>query len=78
MTAVNVTVSAVGVLAGAFDETVKQIGYWERELEAHPDAITRIPYGPPTCAPRSPPSRLGLVYGSRPRCRYGRRDREAR
>ena len=62
MTAVNVTVSAVGVLAGAFDETVKQIGYWERELEAHPDAFTRIHTAADLRAAKSS-GRLGLVFG---------------
>jgi membrane dipeptidase len=62
LTAVNVTVSAVGVLAGAFDETIKQIGFWERELDAHPDALMRIGSAADLRAAKAS-GRLGLIYG---------------
>ena len=62
LTAINVTVSAVGVLAGAFDDTVKQIAYWEREIDAHPDALTRIGSAADLRAAKAS-GKVGLIFG---------------
>ncbi|HYB53447.1 MAG TPA: peptidase M19, partial [Thermoanaerobaculia bacterium] len=42
VTAANVTVGPVGAVAGAFEETVKQIAYWEREIDTRPDALMKV------------------------------------
>ncbi len=62
ITAVNLTVSAVGVVAGAFEETVKQIGYWERELDRHRGALMKVVSATDLQAAKSS-GRLGLIYG---------------
>lgn len=62
LTAVNVTVSAVGVLTGAFEETVKGIAYWEQELALHPDVLLKIRSAADLQTARDT-GRLGLIYG---------------
>ena len=62
VTAVNITVSSVGVLEGAFESTVRQIGFWERELDRHPDVLTRVRSAADLRAAKSS-GRLGLIYG---------------
>jgi membrane dipeptidase len=62
LTAVNLTVSAVGVVAGAFENTVKQIGYWERELDRHRDVLMKVVSVSDLRAAKSS-GRLGLIYG---------------
>src|SRR5262245_19777578 len=45
VTAVNLTVSAVGNDPSAFDETLKSIAWAEREIAAHPDVLMKITSG---------------------------------
>ena len=62
ITAVNVTVSGGGRGHASFDDTVRELGYWERELAAHPDVFTKIrTVADLTSAKRA--GRLGLIYG---------------
>src|SRR5581483_6016317 len=42
LTAVNLTVGALGSGADVFEATFKTIGGWEREIDAHPDLLMRI------------------------------------
>ncbi len=62
VTAVNVTVSAVGVLEGAFEKTVRYISSWERELDAHPEALMKVRASSDLTAAKAS-GRVGLIYG---------------
>ncbi|HTO87255.1 MAG TPA: membrane dipeptidase [Thermoanaerobaculia bacterium] len=62
VTAVNLTVSAVGVLQGAFPQTVDQIGFWDREVNKHPDALVKVRSAADIRAAKSS-GRFGLIYG---------------
>lgn len=42
MTAVNVTVNGNGVGATAFEQTVRAVAFWQRELAAHPDVWMQV------------------------------------
>jgi len=56
-TAVNVTVSD-----NTFEGTVKEMGYWERELRAHPDVLMKV-YSVADIRHAKESRRLGLIYG---------------
>ena len=62
VTAVNLTVSAVGVLQGAFPQTVDQIGFWDREVNAHADTLLKVRSTADLKTAKSS-GRLGLIYG---------------
>jgi membrane dipeptidase len=62
LTAVNITLGSVGVLANAFEETVKSIAYWDREIDAHPEALLKVKSAADLKAAKSS-GRLGLIYG---------------
>jgi len=62
LTAVNLTVGAVGVLANAFEETVKGIAFWEQELAAHPDVLLKVRSAADLQTAKDT-GRLGLIYG---------------
>jgi membrane dipeptidase len=57
ITAVNLTVSA-----NTFASTFTQMGYWERELQAHPDALMKV-YSVADIRRAKESKRLGLIYG---------------
>lgn len=62
MTAINVTLSGGGPGHASFDSTMARIGYWERELAAHPDVFLKIrTVADIALAKRS--GKLGLIYG---------------
>jgi membrane dipeptidase len=62
ITAVNLTLGAGGQGHQSFDNAVASIGYWERELAAHPDALTKVrSVGELEDAKAA--GRLGLIYG---------------
>jgi membrane dipeptidase len=62
LTAVNLTVGALGSGADVFESTFKTIGDWEREIDAHPDALMRIRSA--ADLERAKESRrLGIIYG---------------
>ncbi len=62
LTAVNVTLGSVGVLSGAFEETVKSIALWDREIEAHPEALMKVRSAADLAGAKAS-GRLGLIYG---------------
>jgi membrane dipeptidase len=62
LTAVNLTVSAVGRVEGAFEETFRRIGYWEQEIAVHPEAFVKVKTVADLEAAKSS-HRLGLIYG---------------
>ncbi len=62
LTAVNLTVSAVGELSGAFKETVRRIAFWEQELATNPDVLVKVRSAADLQAAKDS-GRLGLIYG---------------
>lgn len=62
ITAVNVTLSGGGPGHASFDATVARIGYWERELVAHPDVFLKVRTAADIeTAKRT--GKLGLIFG---------------
>lgn len=62
ITAVNVTVSAGGAGHASFDNTVAEIGYWERELQTHPQALLKV-RSVADLVEAKRTRRLGLIFG---------------
>jgi membrane dipeptidase len=62
MTAVNLTVGALGSGADVFAETFKTIGAWEREIDTHPDLLLKIKSGADLARAKES-RRLGIIYG---------------
>jgi membrane dipeptidase len=58
ITAVNLTVSSAPNVA----DTFRDVGYWERELQAHPDVLVKI-YSVADLRRAKETRRLGLIYG---------------
>jgi membrane dipeptidase len=59
LTAINLTVSSVGRYRDAFEETLKAIAYWDREIAANPDTLLRVD----RAADLRDASRCGLIFG---------------
>jgi membrane dipeptidase len=62
ISAVNLTVSGGGRGHLSFDQTMVELGYWERELAAHPDALLKVRAVADIATARQS-DRLGLIYG---------------
>lgn len=64
VTAVNLTVGPVGTRPGseAFEGIIRDIGFWEREIEAHPEALMKVKTIRDLAAAKAA-GRLGLAYG---------------
>jgi len=62
LTAANLTVGSVGLVEGAFENTVHQIAVWERDIDRHADVLMRIRTAADLGTAKST-GRLGLVYG---------------
>lgn len=62
LTAVNLTVGSVGVLTGAFEQTVGGIAFWEQELASFPDVLLKIRSAADLRTAKES-GRLGLIYG---------------
>jgi membrane dipeptidase len=58
ITAVNLTVSSANTLA----QTFREMAYWERELQAHPDVLMKV-YSVADIRRAKETRRLGLIYG---------------
>jgi membrane dipeptidase len=62
LTAANLTVSGVGSYARNYDETIRNIAYWNAEIASHPDVFVQVRHAAQIDeAKRS--GRLGLIYG---------------
>lgn len=62
ITAVNLTLDHSGEGHASFDTAVSSVAFWERELDAHPDALMKIELA--TDVRRAKESaRLGLIFG---------------
>ena len=62
VTAVNLTVSSVGSYAKDFEETLRNIAFWDEQIGAHPDALMKIK-GSADLIEAKKTGRLGLIYG---------------
>ena len=62
VTAVNLTVNAVGNAPGAFDNTIKGIASVEHELTAHPDVFLKV-LNAGHLAEAKVTNRMGLIFG---------------
>lgn len=62
ITAVNLTLSGSGRGHNSFDDTFVRIGYWERELLAHPDVFMQIRTVADLGVAKES-GRVGLIYG---------------
>ncbi|HET6545732.1 MAG TPA: membrane dipeptidase [Rhodanobacteraceae bacterium] len=62
LSAVNVTVGYVGSYARDYERAVAGIGYWDGQIDAHPDILLKVlDAGDLATAKRS--GRVGLIYG---------------
>ena len=62
LTAANVTVNQVGDGPGRFEETIKLIAWWERQLQLYPETLTKVLKSSDLRAAKAS-GRLGLIYG---------------
>jgi membrane dipeptidase len=62
VTAVNVTVGGVGSYTKDFEETLRNIAFWEEQTVAHPDVLLKIRSAADLIEAKKS-SRLGLIYG---------------
>ena len=70
LTAMNFTVGSVGRYANDYEETIKNIAYWDREIAANPGALMKVTQGAQIEeAKRS--GRLGIIYGFQDTTMYG-------
>jgi membrane dipeptidase len=70
VSAMNFTVGSVGRYAGAFEETTRNIAFWDAQIAAHPDVLMKVTRGAQVDdAKRS--GRLGIVYGFQDTTMYG-------
>jgi membrane dipeptidase len=70
VTALNFTVGTVGRYAKDYEDSVRQIAYWDREIAAHPDLLLKVTRAAQIDeAKRS--GRLGVIYGFQDTTMYG-------
>ncbi|MGH8124187.1 MAG: dipeptidase [Rudaea sp.] len=62
LSAVNLTVSGVGSYAKNYDDTIKNIAYWNAQIAAHPDRLMQVRSAADLESARCS-VRLGLIYG---------------
>jgi membrane dipeptidase len=62
LSAVNVTVSGVGSYAKDFEETLRNITFWEQQIAAHSDALMKVTRST-DIAEAKKSGRLGMIYG---------------
>jgi membrane dipeptidase len=70
VTAMNFTVGSVGSYANDFDETIRNIAYWDREIGAHPDLLMKVTRGAQLDEAKRA-GRLGIIYGFQDTTMYG-------
>lgn len=70
VTALNFTVGSVGSYANDYNETIKNIAYWDREIAAHPDLLMKVTRGAQIDEAKRA-DRLGVIYGFQDTTMYG-------
>src|SRR6185312_8650953 len=62
VTAVNLTVGSVGGGPDVFPDTFERIGFWEREIDTHPDFLMKVKSAADLDRAKAS-GRLGIIYG---------------
>ncbi len=62
VTAVNLTIGALGSGTDVFEQTFERIGYWEREIDVHPDVLMKVKSAADLDRAKAS-RRLGIIYG---------------
>jgi membrane dipeptidase len=62
LAAVNVTVGGVGSYAKDFEDSLRNIAFWEGQIAAHPDALIKVTRSD-AIAEAKKSGRLGIIYG---------------
>jgi membrane dipeptidase len=70
ITALNLTVNSVGSYANDFNETIDNIAYWDAQIGAHPDVLTKVTRGAQLEEAKHG-GRLGIIYGFQDTTMYG-------
>lgn len=70
LTAINLTVSSVGSYRNDFEQTLRSIGYWDRQIAMHPDALMKLTRGVQLDEAKKA-GRLGIVFGFQDATMYG-------
>jgi membrane dipeptidase len=70
LTAINLTVSSVGSYKNDFEQTLRSIGYWDRQIAAHPDVLMKLTRGAQLHEAKES-GRLGILFGFQDATMYG-------
>lgn len=70
ITAINVTVGGVGSYAKDFEDALRNIAFWDGQIEAHPDVLMKIK-GSADLDESKRTGRCGLIYGFQDATPYG-------
>jgi membrane dipeptidase len=70
LTALNYTVGSVGSYANDFNETIDNLAYWDREIAAHPDLLTKITRGAQIDEVKLK-GQVGIIFGFQDTTMYG-------
>ncbi|HET7065129.1 MAG TPA: membrane dipeptidase [Rudaea sp.] len=70
VTALNFTVGTIGSYANDYNDTIRNIAYWDREIAAHPEALMKVTRGAQIDEAKRA-GRLGVIYGFQDTTMYG-------
>jgi membrane dipeptidase len=70
VTALNLTVGAVGSYANDYEETVRNIAYWDSQIALHPDVMLKVIRAVQLDDAKHS-KRLGIIYGFQDTTMYG-------
>ena len=70
LTAINITVGGVGSYTRDFEEALKNIAFWDSEIQSHPDALMQVKTSADLDAAKKS-GRCGLIYGFQDATPYG-------
>lgn len=70
ITLINYTVGTVGSYANDFKETIDNIAWWDREIEAHPDVLMKVTRGAQIDDAKRA-NRVGILFGFQDTTMYG-------
>jgi len=70
VTALNFTIGTIGSYANDYNDTIRNIAYWDREIAAHPEALMKIIHGAQIDEAKRT-GRLGVIYGFQDTTMYG-------
>ncbi|MDR3388097.1 MAG: membrane dipeptidase [Rudaea sp.] len=70
VTALNFTVGSVGSYSNDYEETIKNIAYWDAQIATYPDVMMKVVLGAQLDEARRS-KRLGIIYGFQDTTMYG-------